>query len=253
MKDLHTYGNVVRDALGDAPRHRGRRRRAVQRQRARQGQATRPRSSGPRTASSARARSSREFVFTETGDTNAGTEAGSAYGGFGGRSEAQPGSRRAPRPARSALIYRGDIAHTGLDNIAFWSARPARRRSRTPATRSTRSATRSTRPGSSTSRADYSDPADAADPDPRRGPRRLGHDRLGARLAANAGFQNDGDNEITGIHVSDGDPTRLGGCSGAKTPRPFEHGWRVFYTQQHGDNVTWEILRKPGRRDWDED
>ena len=32
------------------------------------------------------------------------------------------------------------------------------------------------------------------------------------------------------------------GLLGAKLPRPFQDGWRVFYTQQHGDNVTWEII-----------
>jgi hypothetical protein len=57
------------------------------------------------------------------------------------------------------------------------------------------------------------------------------------------GFQNDGDNEITGMHISDGDPT-VQGILGAKLPRPFRAGWRVFYTQQHGDNVTYEIRRK---------
>ena len=59
------------------------------------------------------------------------------------------------------------------------------------------------------------------------------------RLALRLGPANDGDNEITGIHVSDGDPTR-------RPPRredaaPFSDGWRVFWTQQHGDNVTFEI------------
>ena len=32
---------------------------------------------------------------------------------------------------------------------------------------------------------------------------------------------------------------------GAKTPKPFKHGWRVFYTAQHGDNVTFEIIPDP--------
>ena len=68
---------------------------------------------------------------------------------------------------------------------------------------------------------------------------------IDAGLAAlkDTGFQNAGDNEITGMHVSDGDPTPAG-LLGAKVPTPFANGWRVFYTQQHGDNVTWEILRK---------
>jgi hypothetical protein len=57
------------------------------------------------------------------------------------------------------------------------------------------------------------------------------------------GFQNDGDNEITGIHISDGDAT-VDGLLGAKVPTPFENGWRVFYTQQHGENTTWEVLKK---------
>jgi len=52
---------------------------------------------------------------------------------------------------------------------------------------------------------------------------------------------NDGDNEITGIHVSDGDPT-VGGLLGAKLPQPTTStSWRTFWTQQHGDNTTWEI------------
>ena len=55
------------------------------------------------------------------------------------------------------------------------------------------------------------------------------------------GFQNEGDNEITGFHVSNGDAS-VGGLLGAQTPIPFSEGWRVFYTGQHGDNITWEIL-----------
>ena len=71
----------------------------------------------------------------------------------------------------------------------------------------------------------------------RRGPRRVGDDRLGV-----GGFgKNDGDNEITGVH-------RLGrrpgpdGILGAKTPNLGDSKWRWFYTQQHGDNVTYEVL-----------
>ncbi len=72
-------------------------------------------------------------------------------------------------------------------------------------------------------------------------------------LSGSAGFQNEGDNEITGFHVSDGDPG-VDGLLGAKIPRPFQDGWRVFYTQQHGDNVTWEIIRaKASRHDDDDD
>jgi hypothetical protein len=54
--------------------------------------------------------------------------------------------------------------------------------------------------------------------------------------------------KITGFHVSDGDPSREG-ILGAKLPRPFEAGWRAFYTQQHGDSQTWEIVRASRRED----
>ena len=66
-----------------------------------------------------------------------------------------------------------------------------------------------------------------------------------------AGFQNSGDNEITGMHISDGDATEAG-LIGTKAPTPFKNGWRVFYTGQHGDNVTWEIIRRAGHDDDDD-
>ncbi len=67
--------------------------------------------------------------------------------------------------------------------------------------------------------------------------------------SANAGLgKNDGDNEITGAHVSDGDPT-VQGILGAKNPHIFHDGWRWFWTQQHGDNVTWEVV--PARHSHD--
>src|SRR4029079_8537490 len=37
------------------------------------------------------------------------------------------------------------------------------------------------------------------------------------------GYQNDGDNETTGIHVSDGNPT-VEGLIGTAVPTPFENG-----------------------------
>lgn len=56
-----------------------------------------------------------------------------------------------------------------------------------------------------------------------------------------SGFPNDGDNEITGIHVSNGDPGP-NGVLGARSLRLFQDGWRAFWTQQHGDNVTYELI-----------
>jgi hypothetical protein len=68
---------------------------------------------------------------------------------------------------------------------------------------------------------------------------------------SNTGFQNEGDNEITGIHVSDGNPGP-NGILGSQAPKPFSHDrhdrnrWRAFYTQQHGDNPTYELIAAPG-------
>jgi len=60
--------------------------------------------------------------------------------------------------------------------------------------------------------------------------------------SASGGFgKNDGDNEITGVHVSNGDPSPAG-ILGAKNPNLGDSKWRWFYTQQHGDNVTYEVL-----------
>ncbi len=67
-------------------------------------------------------------------------------------------------------------------------------------------------------------------------------------VAVGKGFQNEGDNEITGIHVSDGD-AGTAGILGARMPQPFHDGWRIFWTQQHGDNATWEITSDPGDDD----
>jgi hypothetical protein len=64
-------------------------------------------------------------------------------------------------------------------------------------------------------------------------------------------FNNEGDNEITGWHLSDGDPTVLG-LLGAKIPNPLHGLWRLFYTQQHGDNFTREILLRKHADDNDQ-
>ena len=70
-------------------------------------------------------------------------------------------------------------------------------------------------------------------------------DRSTRAWRRSAGFSNDGDNEITGIHVSDGDPT-AGGLLGAKDPAAVRRAAGAsFWTQQHGDNVTWEIIANP--------
>jgi hypothetical protein len=69
-----------------------------------------------------------------------------------------------------------------------------------------------------------------------------GRDASATIDSANSGFgKNDGDNEITGVHVSDGNPSARG-ILGAKVPSLSDPHWRWFYTQQHGDNSTYEVV-----------
>jgi hypothetical protein len=182
----------------------------------------------------------REFFFTETGDTSALTEVGSAGGGFGGLfrlSQHHPSDDQ----GTLSLFYLGDVTHTGLDNIAFLTKDLLLGGEDAGDTLHTqRNALDSV--WLFDAHTDYSNPA--------KQPIRilaLGRDAsatIDSGLLGSAGFTNDGDNETTGIHVSDGDPD-VDGVLGAKVPRPFDGAWRVFYTQQHGDNTTFEIIPNP--------
>ncbi len=147
------------------------------------------------------------------------------------------------------LFFRGDVVHTGFDNVAFWDEHHI-------VFVEDAGDTLHTQRNALDSgylfdvRKDYANSANQ--------PVRIiaqGRDpsaTIDSGLEGSAGFINSGDNEITGIHVSDGDPTPAG-ILGAKIPRPFNDGWRVFYTQQHGDNATYEILRASNDRDDDRD
>ena len=74
---------------------------------------------------------------------------------------------------------------------------------------------------------------------PRRGPRRGGDDRLGP--LGLGGFQNDGDNEITGLYVSDGDTEQAAGCSARSSPKLLEG--RTARGARSGRSSTAEHLR----------
>jgi hypothetical protein len=184
------------------------------------------------------------FVFTETGDTNAQTEAGSGGGGFGGLQELRQ-SRPSDDTGTLRLLYQGDVQHTGFDNLAF-ASRDAL------AVVEDRGDTLHTQQNALDSgwlfdaRADYGSP-NAPQPLRFLAEGRDASATIDAGLSGSPGFHNDGDNEITGIHVSNGDPTP-GGILGARVPELFRHGWRAFWTQQHGDNVTWELLPARDRR-----
>jgi hypothetical protein len=183
----------------------------------------------------------REFLFDETGDTTALTEAGSKFGGFGGVFKLAQKSPSADSGTLT-LVYLGDVAHTGFDNCAFISKDAiVFVEDAGDGLHTQRNALDSAYIIDLT--VDYSNPANV--------PARLmaeGRDpsaTIDSGFSGLAGFQNEGDNEITGFHVSNGDPSAKG-LLGASIPHPFKDGWRMFYTQQHGDNFTWEILPNSG-------
>jgi Alkaline phosphatase PhoX len=178
----------------------------------------------------------REFFFDATGDTNATSTANAGFGGWGGvykLSQSRPGAD----DGWLSVFYVGNQAHSGLDNVTFFDRdHVAFVEDAGDTLHAQRAAFDSGYLFDVTK--DYSkggDPvrflAEGRDPS-------ATEDNMLA--AAGNGFQNEGDNEITGIHVSDGDPG-CGGILGAKLPHLFHDGWRLFWTQQHGDNVTWEV------------
>ena len=68
--------------------------------------------------------------------------------------------------------------------------------------------------------------------------------------AATPGFQNEGDNEPTGLYVSDGSRQPAGLLGTVQNPART----RAFFTQQHGENRVYEIIQRGGsgfdRDDW---
>ena len=188
-----------------------------------------------------------EFIFDTTGDTNALTEAGSAFGGFGALFRL---FNMSGDSGMLSLVYTGDVTHAAFDNCAFWDA------DRIVFVEDAGDGLHAQRNGLDSAwlfnlNTDYSNPANQ--------PIRIlaeGRDAsatLDSQFLGKPGFQNEGDNEITGWHQSDGDPT-VNGLLGAKIPKPFRDGWRLFFTQQHGDNNTWEILKaKTGDSERDDD
>jgi hypothetical protein len=178
-----------------------------------------------------------EFFFDETGDTDNRTEIGRDFGGFGSIMKLTT----SPRSDTGAiqLFYLCDVGHTGFDNTAFWT------RDKIVFVED-RGDTLHTQANSLDSaflfdvRVDY---GAAGAPQPIRilAQGRDASATIDSGFSGMTGFQNEGDNEITGWHLSDGDPD-VNGLLGAKNPVPFKAGWRLFYTGQHGNNYTYEIL-----------
>jgi hypothetical protein len=188
-----------------------------------------------------------EFYFSETGDTSATSPANdssrsatqlpnpdNAFGGLGGLfrlSQKSPSSNTGVL----TLAVKGDLSHTGFDNVSFWDRDHI-------AVVEDAGDTLHTQRNALDSGFLY----DVSDPQPQ-AVRFLAEGRdpsatIDSGLSGTPNFNNEGDNEITGIHVSDGDASKAG-LLGARVPTPFHGDWRVFWTQQHGNNVLWEIQR----------
>jgi hypothetical protein len=171
----------------------------------------------------------REFYFTETGDTNATSTLPGAFGGVFKLSQSAPSAMS----GSLSPAYLGDVNHTGLDNITFASS------STFLAVEDAGDLLHGQRNALDSGYAVTLSEGKGKEPSVVRFMAE-GRDASAAFDAAGGPSYNDGDNEITGIHVSDGDPSAAG-VLGAKVPRLSSASWRTFWTQQHGDNITWEI------------
>lgn len=170
-----------------------------------------------------------EFYFTETGDTDKGSTLPGAYGGVFRLSQSSPTAQT----GKLSPLYLGDLEHTGLDNIQFAS------KDKLLVVEDTGDALHAQR--------DALDSGYSLDvgKDNKNGPVPVrwlaeGRDASATYDHTTSPGYNDGDNEVTGIHVSNGDPTTAG-ILGAQIPQMMTGEWRTFWTQQHGDNVTWEV------------
>jgi hypothetical protein len=179
-----------------------------------------------------------DLYFDETGDTNATSPENATAGGWCSifrLSQSSPGAST----GQLSIFYKCDGTRAGFDNAAFLSRDLITFVEDAGDTlHGQRNALDSGWVFDVTT--DYSDPSNQ--------PVRWlaeGRDPSATIDSAAGGFgKNDGDNEITGSIVSDGDPT-VHGLLGAKNPHLFQQGdWRFFYTEQHGDNRTYEVVER---------
>jgi hypothetical protein len=187
----------------------------------------------------------RSLVITETGDTSktAGDEAGAAErGAWGALLRVDLAKAGADAGTIKAVVV-GDQAHASFDNVTFLDRKTA-------LVGEDRGETLHQQANALDSlwSFDITKPLDQINADAKRlialgrDPEATGD--TGLREPPPARTHNDGDNEVTGIHVSDGS-TSPSGILGAELP--FDAGvgrspWRIFVTGQHGANITYEII-----------
>lgn len=183
----------------------------------------------------------KEFYFTETGDTTTTSTLPGAYGGVFRLSQSGPSAAS----GTISIAAVGNKTHTGFDNISFLT------RDDLLVVEDAGDGLHQLRNALDSGYLYHLRPSDGSRAGQSGAPKGVrwlaeGRDASATFDAAGGPSYNDGDNEITGIHVSDGDPTAAG-LLGAKLPQPAAAAWRTFWTQQHGDNTTWEVHWRFGR------
>ena len=174
----------------------------------------------------------RTFFFDPTGDTSAlsgGQPALAARGAWGSIFRVDLNANR--RTGRISIFVLGDGVRAGFDNLTFADANTL--------------LAGEDRGDTLHSQLNALDSVWAfyLDGSPAKRFVALGRDKLAeldVALAGTPGFQNEGDNEPTGLHVS------TGGTSPADLPGTMNNlmSPRAFLTRQHGENVVWEIVKK---------
>jgi hypothetical protein len=197
----------------------------------------------------------RSFVVAETGDTNktAGDYPGAAErGAWGALLRIDLPKAGADAGTVKAVVV-GDQAHASFDNVTFLDKR-------TVLLSEDRGETLHQQANALDSlwAFDITKPLNQINADAKRliaqgrDPEATGDIGLKEPAPPKPLTHNDGDNEVTGIHVSDGS-TSPSGLLGAQLP--FDAGagrspWRIFVTGQHGANITYEIVATKTKHGW---
>jgi hypothetical protein len=188
----------------------------------------------------------KSFVVDETGDTNktAGDYPGAAErAAWGALLRIDMPKVGADDATVKALIV-GDQTHASFDNVAFLDKN-------TVLLTEDRGETLHTQANALDSlwSFDITKPLDKINADAKRleaqgrDPEATGDIAIKEPAPPTPLTHNDGDNELTGIHVSDGS-TAPDGILGSDLPKNAGgwSPWRIFITGQHGANITYEIL-----------
>jgi hypothetical protein len=186
----------------------------------------------------------KSFVFDETGDTNklAGDYPGAAErGAWGALLRIDLPTAGADTGTIKAIVV-GDQTHASFDNVTFLDKN-------TLLVAEDRGETLHQQANALDSlwSFDITKPLDKINADAKRleaqGRDPEATSDIGLKEIPPVRTHNDGDNEVTGIHVSDGS-TSTSGILGSDLPKNAGgwSPWRIFVTGQHGANITYEIL-----------